>query len=311
MDKEPRLTPTQGPVFVQEEYRTFRTSDGVDLSYTCWSERPRAPARRIVAILPGIGFHSRPYRVVATSLDLPNSLYAALDFRGHGLSGGPRGEMGEPGRMEQDIVEWLADLRSLAPGAPLVLLGESMGSAYALCYAIHHSRDLSGLVLIGPALAPSPEQVLSMETVRNLAEFVRRPSRKERVIDIAGRRLEVGSRDPSFIEMRRMDPLALNAVSPDYMGKVAQAILRVNLRVSLTFACPVYIAHGAEDHIINALEAHILFMRIKAPSKELQVVPKAYHTLFWDPANTQLFARLRRWALNNTRTMRRPDEAAA
>lgn len=296
---------------MQEEYRAFRASDGAMLAYTLWMERPAAPIRRIVAILPGIGFHSRPYRVVAASMGLPNCLYAALDFRGHGLSGGPRGELAEPARMEADIVEWLADVRAMAPEAPLVLIGESMGSAYALCFAIHHSRDLSGLVLIGPALAPSPEQLLSMETFRNLTEFFRKPSRKERLIGIAGHRLEVSSRDPAFIEMRRADPLALNWVSPDYLGRVAQAILNVNLRVNLSFACPVYVAHGAEDHIINVLEAHILLLRIKAPTKELQVIPGAYHTLFWDPAAVQLFSRLRSWVLSNTRKARTTGEAAA
>ncbi len=296
---------------MQETERTFRASDGVTLSYTCWTERPSAPVRRIVAVLPGIGFHSSPYRVVATSLDLPNCLYAALDFRGHGLSGGPRGELAEPARMEQDIVEWLADVRLMAPGAPVVLIGESMGSIYALCYAIHHSRELSGLVLVSPALAPSAQQIINMETMRTLAEFVRKPSRKERLVDITGRRLEVSSRDAAFIEMRRADPLALNAVSADYLAKVAQAILNVNLHVNLNFACPVYVARGAGDTIINALEANVLLMRIKAPSKELQVVPEAYHTLFWDPANVQLFSRLRRWILGNTRGARTARGAVA
>ena len=99
------MSASQDPNELRSETRRFATSDGSELSYTVWARGSDSSFDRIIAILPGIGFHSLPYEVVGSSLPVPATMFAALDYRGHGRSEGVRGELRTPERMTLDVEE--------------------------------------------------------------------------------------------------------------------------------------------------------------------------------------------------------------
>jgi pimeloyl-ACP methyl ester carboxylesterase len=55
----------------------------------------------------------------------------ALDIRGHGGSG-TRGDIGYVGQLEDDLVDFVADVRKTAPDLPLTLIGHSAGAGFSL-----------------------------------------------------------------------------------------------------------------------------------------------------------------------------------
>lgn len=55
----------------------------------------------------------------------------ALDIRGHGGSG-TRGDIGYVGQLEDDLVDFVAELRKSAPELPLTLIGHSAGAGFSL-----------------------------------------------------------------------------------------------------------------------------------------------------------------------------------
>ncbi|MCK1366372.1 alpha/beta fold hydrolase [Bradyrhizobium sp. 62] len=55
----------------------------------------------------------------------------ALDIRGHGGSG-TRGDIGYVGQLEDDLVDFVAELRKTAPDLPLTLIGHSAGAGFSL-----------------------------------------------------------------------------------------------------------------------------------------------------------------------------------
>lgn len=55
----------------------------------------------------------------------------ALDIRGHGGSG-TRGDIGYVGQLEDDLVDFVAELRKSAPDLPLTLIGHSAGAGFSL-----------------------------------------------------------------------------------------------------------------------------------------------------------------------------------
>ena len=135
--------------------RRFTSIDGVDLSYYTWRTDETAKPKALVLVLHGIGYHAAPYVVVAEGLGLSGAVYSALDFRGHGGSGGRRGALPSTGRMIADIEEWVDDLKQVVPAVPVFLIGESMGGPYAAHYASKNPGALAGLVLIAPAVFTS------------------------------------------------------------------------------------------------------------------------------------------------------------
>ena len=71
--------------------------------------------------------------------------YYALDYRGHGESGGTFNEL--------TLSDWLADARQLLDliNKPVILVGSSMGGWLSLLLAQNYSEKIKGLVLLAPA----------------------------------------------------------------------------------------------------------------------------------------------------------------
>lgn len=275
------------------EFRKFVTSDGTKLGYTIWHPGSSGRVSRIVAILPGMGYHSEPYKIVPQSMNLSETIFVGLDYRGHGRSEGIRGRLASPGRISLDVQEWLVEIDDLAPESKLFLLGESMGGPYALLTAMRISSSLAGLIFIAPAIMTSRHALWNIESLRILSQLVWDPFSLS--IDLSGGRLTSGSRDPEFIENKRNDRLALREVSPAYVLRIGQAIARALLRPRIRVECPVFIAHGESDRILSPVGSRVLHFRINCPDKQLVMFPQAYHTLFWDPVSPQLFAQLTDW----------------
>ncbi len=102
------MTTQPAPSAPAEEvlHRTARTSDGVDIAYTLW----RRPSRELVILAPGFWRERRDRE----NLSLANHFFrrgydvAALDFRGHGESGGAYGFGVAEGRDFRAVAEDVA-----------------------------------------------------------------------------------------------------------------------------------------------------------------------------------------------------------
>ena len=79
----------------------------------------------------------------------------ALDLRGHGESGGRRGDVDYIGQLEDDVTDVLATIRADRPRARVVLLGHSAGGGLIVRYAGgERGRVVDGYVLLAPYLGP-------------------------------------------------------------------------------------------------------------------------------------------------------------
>ena len=265
-------------------------SDGEQLSYTAWHREPMRQCHTLVLVLHGIGFHSAPYRVVAENIARPGTLCAGLDLRGHGRSGGVRGEMAPLKRILQDIDDWRRDLMHLAPSPETFLIGESMSGPYAALYSARNPGALKGLVLVAPAMLLSWRQLLHRDTASFLFRAAFRPSSAS--VDLIGWRLEVSSGDRGFVQQRRSDSMGLDVVGRSYVSNIAGAAGRLVAGGGVTVSCPVLVLHGARDRALSPLGSRLLLKRLRTPTKRLVVLPNAYHTLFWDTYSPEVFAEI-------------------
>lgn len=132
---------------------TLTAADGAAIA--AYRTLPAGPAKGIVQIAHGMAEHFRRYGHLAAALtDAGYAVYGA-DHRGHGGSAPVHG-LGDfgPGGF-QSLVDDMAALTGIAkaetPGAPLILLGHSMGSWVAQLYLLEHHGELAGLALSGTA----------------------------------------------------------------------------------------------------------------------------------------------------------------
>lgn len=138
---------------VANDLRTFKDADGVEISYRSW--RPAGAPKAVVLVAHGASEHSGRYgRLAAFLVERGYTVYA-LDHRGHGATASVTG-VGKAGPRGWDgMVDDIEELRSLATtesgGAPVVLLGHSMGSFLAQLYSQAYGDRLAGLILSGSA----------------------------------------------------------------------------------------------------------------------------------------------------------------
>ena len=161
----------------------------------------------MVVIAHGAGEHSGRYAHVAQRLVDEGYAVYAIEHRGHGRSQGPRALIDRIDNAVADLDKLVAIAADAHPGAPVFLLGHSMGGTIAVSYALAHQQRLAGLVLSGPLAAleavPAPMR-LTAATLSALA-----PRTPLIAIDAS-----LVSRDPAVVGDYQSDPLVHHGKLP-------------------------------------------------------------------------------------------------
>lgn len=130
----------------------LKASDGVILSF-----RRYVPKRPCAAVLffHGGGAHSGAgYQILSKRLQeqFDVAVYTP-DIRGHGDSGGPRGNAPSPDQVWKDISTFIRQIRKEHPDIPLYTGGHSSGAGLVLNYSSLPDREISdGYIFISPQL---------------------------------------------------------------------------------------------------------------------------------------------------------------
>ena len=131
---------------------SLTASDGVTLSYRRYA--PTSP-RAAVLFYHGGGAHSGAgYQCVGNGLQTQfDTVVYTPDIRGHGASGGPRGDAPSPKQVWADITTFIKHIRAEYPHLPLFLGGHSSGAGMTLNYASQPDHEpVSGYVFLSPQL---------------------------------------------------------------------------------------------------------------------------------------------------------------
>jgi len=136
---------------------TLTLSDGATLFYRSW-QAPTAQAPTLV-LMHGLGAHSGWFIDMGNELNQRGLAVYAVDHRGFGRSGGPRGHVRQGSVYIADLKAFLAEVKRARPDAPLIILGHSMGGIFALHLAADDARSgantLAGMILMNPWIADS------------------------------------------------------------------------------------------------------------------------------------------------------------
>jgi acylglycerol lipase len=153
--KNKGITPKEAAVLRQNytgPHNQFITTDGEILFLRRWNPDTIEPAKKGIAILIFHGFtaYSAPYSMAAEPISKGGYTVFGLDYRGHGLSGGNRGDSPGKDRWIADLAESVKFIKGLG-FSKVVILGHSLGVASAICAADAVPNDISGLILLSGA----------------------------------------------------------------------------------------------------------------------------------------------------------------
>jgi pimeloyl-ACP methyl ester carboxylesterase len=135
----------------------FQARDGTWLAYRLYPAANDSD-QNIAIVIHGSAGHSTGMNEISKSFAAQNFLVAAPDMRGHGASG-TRGDIAYDGQLDNDMSDFVAELRRQHPSSHLSLLGFSAGGGFALRLAAGKlNSDFERVVLLSPYLgydAPS------------------------------------------------------------------------------------------------------------------------------------------------------------
>jgi acylglycerol lipase len=133
-------------------HHLITTTDGETLFMRRWNPDTLTAAKKDIAVLILHGFtaHSGYYEMAGKPLSAGGYTTFGLDYRGHGLSGGNRGDAPSLKRWVADFTESVMFLKGLG-FSRVVILGHSLGVASAMCTANAIPDEVAGLVLLSGA----------------------------------------------------------------------------------------------------------------------------------------------------------------
>jgi len=113
-----------------------------------------ADADRTILLLHGVTADSSAFNPgVAMLQEASGAELIALDLRGHGQSGGERGDIDYIGQYQDDVADVLAALRAERPHNRILLAGHSMGGGIALQYGmLEDAPVVDGYLMFAPHL---------------------------------------------------------------------------------------------------------------------------------------------------------------
>jgi alpha-beta hydrolase superfamily lysophospholipase len=264
-------------------------ADGVRLALRHWE--PTGTPRGTVLIVHGLGEHSGRYEHVAAYLTARGWRVVAYDLRGHGRSEGRRGSIARSDDHLRDLTTIVDLVRSrpdyLVPDTRLLLLGHSMGGAFAAQFVARAIRPIDGLILSSPALDPGLTAFQRMQLRLGMALMPGLALPNQLAVD----RL---SHDPAVVADYQADPLVHDRVTP----RLAQAIVDAGEEViaqAPRWHTPTLLLWAGDDR--NVAPAGSARFAEGAPSDQVtaRVFPAIYHEIFAEPDADLVFTALGDW----------------
>ena len=242
----------------------------------CQDWMPETPARAVVVLVHGLGEHSGRYEHVVMRLIDAGYAVFALDHRGHGRSEGPRALIDRVDATVADLDQLVVIAQAANPGAPVVMLGHSMGAMIALQYAPAHQDRLAGLILTG-ALAAVEGVPAPLRLAGRLLSVIA-PRAPLIAIDPS-----LVSRDPAVVDAYRADPLVHHGKLPARTAaEISDAVESFPSAVG-AITVPVLILYGTADRLCPPAGSVMLGERIGSADKTVRAYDGLFHEILNEP----------------------------
>jgi acylglycerol lipase len=245
-------------------HNQFTTTDGETLFLWRWNPDTLAEAKKNIAVLifHGITAYGGAYTMAGVPLSAGGYTTFGLDYRGHGLSGGNRGDAPGVDRWISDLAESVRYVKTLG-FSKVIILGHSLGVASAICAVNKVPDEIAGVVLLSgayegrPGLSTPPT---FFEKTKILASSVFRPSYQ--AVEYYRNGMTV-TKDSLFNLRYTLRFLTMLDVK--------------QLRVSEKVNVPVLVGAGDQDELFEVAKVKELYDLVPGNKKEFLVMKNATH----------------------------------
>lgn len=277
---------------------SLQAADGTQLFIADWLIDPPTAAGEGIVLMHGLGEHCGRYAHVARFFNDCGYAVRTYDHRGHGRSGGARGDVPDAETVMQDakrVVDEFA--QNLA--APPLLLGHSMGGTFAAYYATRALSPLGGLILSSPALRikVTGAKKLLLRALAGVAPGFGAPN---------GLDSKFLSHRQDVIDAYDNDPLVHAKISARLLRAMLDAI-EFAQRYAPALNIKTLLLVAGDDHLVDAEGASEFFSKLAPGVGAMHRYPGYYHELFNEVEAGRVFDDMRAWL----RQLRASERGAA
>ncbi len=277
---------------IQPRELTLAAADGTPLFVRDWL-LPAADTRRGgLVLMHGLGEHCGRHAHVARVFNACGYAVRTYDHRGHGRSGGARGDVPDSAAIVNDAKLVLDDFvrqgdTSSAAGTAPLLFGHSMGGLFAARFASARLAPLRGLILSSPALALplSARQKILLKILGAVAPGLAVPN---------GLQTRYLSHDPAVERAYVEDPLVHGKISARLLRAMLEAIRFVHAHAA-ALRIPTLMLVAGDDRLVAASGSRAFFPQLAAGIGQLRVYDDFYHEIFNERGAAQVFDDTRAW----------------
>jgi alpha-beta hydrolase superfamily lysophospholipase len=266
---------------------TMQTRDGLTLPVTTWDVA--GPCKGTVLIVHGLGEHCARYAHVAQRLGEAGWRTVAYDQRGHGKADGRRGDVADSTSLLDDLAMMIDTVRA-KHGAPLILLGHSMGGAVVSRFVLDRGpwwRAVEGMMLSSPALA-APLNAAQKFLLRFAPKLI------PHVPVDNGVNTPFVSRNPDIVAAYKADPLVHRKLSPLLAKFIIDSGEWVRANAA-TLSVPSLLMYAGEDHLVAPQGSAAFAANAPAQWLTYHCFTHMYHEIFNEPDRDAPLAMMCEW----------------
>jgi alpha-beta hydrolase superfamily lysophospholipase len=249
---------------------------------------PDKKAKAVVALVHGLGEHTGRYAHVGEALTKAGYALVGFDLRGHGRSGGPRGDIPDYESLMNDIADFLGRLRVRYPKLPLFLYGHSLGGNQVLNFGLRRRPKIQGVIATAPwlrlASKPSAAKMALARIMNSIAPGLPQKS---------GLETAAISHDPEIVRLYDRDPLVHDRISARLFTSAYDAGLWA-LDHAADFPLPLLLMHGTADRLTSAEASHE-FARRAGKRATWHAWAGCYHEIHNEPGKARVFKVMIAW----------------
>ncbi|NEV60702.1 alpha/beta hydrolase [Thiorhodococcus minor] len=279
-------------------------SDSYRLPLRRWAS-PGEP-KAILLGLHGFNDYGHAFAPLAEELRAADITTYAADQRGFGATD-KAGRWHGSERLARDLRELVGLLQARHPKTPVYVAGESMGGAVAMLAAADPPLEISGLILIAPAVWSRDTmpwyQRLALQTAVHTLPWLK----------LTGESVDISPTDnPELLRAMSADPLVIKETRVDALWGVTE-LMDAAQRSGLADRVPILLLYGEHDEIIPKKAFCRLIRRAPAAPSRLRLVlyTQGWHILPRDRQGERVRRDILAWLSDPSAPLPSGEEAGA
>jgi alpha-beta hydrolase superfamily lysophospholipase len=273
---------------------TMRLPDGTPLFYRHW-QQPDAQAP-VLVVVHGLGAHSAWFLDFGSALHAGGLTVYALDHRGFGRSGGPRGHIRLGEQFVNDLEVFVDMVGVRHPGVPRVLLGHSMGGLFTVYLAARDATSgrnrVAGIILVNPWIRDTAK--VSLPAIATVLLAGRRGS----MVIPAGTDVpdtSVMTLNPEAAKMLLADERWVRRRTASFYYQIALGMRGKVLKQAPLVRAPALVIQVERDRSVVAQASEQCFKALGSAEKQWLSIPEMAHDFEFEPTRGPLDDAIIQW----------------